>query len=470
MTLACCLEPATEIRRRLWAREFSALELVEAHLEVISRANPDVNAVVTLVAEQALESARLADRVLDRGEPHGPLLGLPVAHKDFTETAGIRTTFGSPIFAGHVPDRDALIVERLKRAGAITMGKTNIPEWAAGSNCVNPVFGATRNPYDLRMTPGGSSGGAAAALACGMVALADGSDLGGSLRNPASFCNVVGLRPSPGRVPTWPAELGWDPLATHGPMARTVADVALMLSTIAGPDDRCPIALDEPGETFAGQLDSSVAGLRIAWSRNLGGLPIEPAVTEVIEAHRDVFSDLGCEVVDAEPDFTGAEEAFTVWRAWMFAALLGRHLDAHRDQLGAHIIWNIEVGLALTGQDLASAEQARTRLYHRIRRFMDGYDFLLAPVAQVCPFPVAEAYPRSVAGVEMKTYLDWIKVCYYVSAVGLPCISVPSGFTEHGLPVGLQIIGRRHDDLGVLRLAHAFERETEYWRRHPGVR
>jgi amidase len=251
-------------------------------------------------------------------------------------------------------------------------------------------------------------------------------------------------------------------------MARTVTDVALMLSAIAGPDDRCPIALGEPGETFAGAVNGgSVAGLRIAWSRNLGGLPIESAVTDVLDAHRGVFDGLGCRVIDAEPDFTGAEEAFTTWRAWMFEALLGPHLDAHREQLGPNVILNIEEGRALTGHDLSCAERARTRLYHRIRGFMNDYDFLAAPVTQVCPFPVTEDYPRRVAGVEMHTYLDWIKSCYYVSVTGLPSISVPCGFTAQGLPVGLQIVGRHHDELGVLRLAHAFERETEYWRRHP---
>jgi amidase len=464
-----CLEPATEIRRVLWGREVSARELLEAHLRVIERTNGVVNAIVTLTAERALERADEVDRELHRGLPHGPLHGLPIAHKDLAQTAGIRTTFGSPLFADHVPDADALVIERLRRAGAITVGKTNVPEWGAGSTCVNPVFGPTRNPYNVSLTPGGSSGGAAAALACGMVALADGSDMGGSLRNPASFCNVVGFRPSPGRVPNWPAEMAWDTLAVHGPMGRTVSDVALMLSAIAGPDDRSPISLSDPGETFGIPLDPAVNGTRIAWSRRLGELPVEPAVTAVLDGHQHVFRDLGCTVIETEPDFTGAQQAFETLRAWMFAARFGPLLDEHRSQLGDNVVWNTEQGLALTGSDLAQAEFARTRLFERIRVFMSDYDFLVAPVVQTTPFPVSCDHPTSVAGVPMHTYIDWMKSCYYISVVGLPCISVPSGFTPDGLPVGMQIIGRQHDDLGVLRLAHAFEHETEYWRHHPAV-
>jgi len=464
---ALCLSPATEIRRRLWDREFSATELVEAHLRVIERVNPQVNAIVTLVAERALQDARRADRALGGPGPHPALVGLPVAHKDFTATAGIRTTFGSPIFADHVPDRDALVIERLRGAGAVTLGKTNLPEWAAGSNCVNPVFGATGNPYALRLTSGGSSGGAAAALASGMVALADGTDMGGSLRNPASFCNVVGLRPSPGRVPVWPSPLAWHPLTVHGPMGRTVADVALMLSAIAGPDARSPISLSEPGTAFGGTLERDFTGARIAWSRDLGGLPVEPAVTGVLDAHREVFAHLGCAVEDSEPDLTGADEAFMVLRAWIFELLLGQHLDERRELLGASIVWNIEEGRRLSGHDVAAAERTRAEVYHRIREYMVDYEFIVAPVTQVLPFRSELDYPTEIAGTEMHTYVDWMKSCYLISAIGLPAISVPCGFTEGGLPVGVQIIGRHQDDLGVLQLAHAFERETEYWRRHP---
>ncbi len=463
------LKPATEIRRALWAREVSVREMTEAHLQVIEQVNPTVNAIVTLVTEQALEEARAADRALDRGEPRGPLHGLLVAHKDLTETAGVRTTFGSPIFADFVPDRDSLVVERLKQAGAITVGKTNVPEWGAGSNCVNPVFGATRNPYDPVRTSGGSSGGAAAALACGMVALADGSDMGGSLRIPASFCNVIGLRPSPGRVPSWPTRLAWSPLAVNGPMGRTVADVALMLSALAGPDDRHPISIAESGERFAAPLERDLRGVRIAWSRSLGGLPVAPEVTRVLEPQRDAIAGLGCEVVDVEPDLDGADRTFFTWRAWSFEAELGVLLDTHPELVGENVRWNIEQGRALTGPDLARAEQAHGALYHRMREFMGEYEFLLAPVAQVPPFPFTTDHPQRVAGAPMTNYIDWMKSCWFISAVGLPAISVPAGFTEEDLPVGLQIVGRHRDELGVLQLAHAFEAVTQQWRRHPPV-
>ncbi|MGH2876036.1 MAG: amidase [Solirubrobacteraceae bacterium] len=466
---ALCREPAVEIRRRLLAREVSAVEVVQAHLEVVERCNPEINAIVTLLPEQALQSAAAADRALARGEPLGPLHGLIVAHKDSTETAGIRTTYGSPVFADHVPDRDALIVERMRAAGAITIGKTNIPEWATGSNCVNPVFGATRNPFDPRLTPGGSSGGAAAALACGMVALADGSDMGGSLRIPASFCNVVGLRPSPGRVPSWPSTLPWSTLAVHGPMGRTVADVALMLSAVAGRDDRSPISLGDPPHRFGEPLDGDLHGVRVAWSRTLGGVAVEPAVTAVLESRRDVLSGIGCEVIDVEPNFSGAELAFTTWRAWGFDTQLGELLDRSPELVGANVTWNIELGRTLSARDLARAEVARGELYERMRSFMAEHEFLLAPVVQVPPFPVELDHPVEVAGERMETYIDWMRSCWLISATGLPAISVPCGFTDEGLPVGLQIVGRHRDDLGVLQLAHAFEAATQQWRRAPAI-
>ncbi len=464
---ALCLEPAVEIRRRLWEREVSVSEITRAHLETIERLNPSVNAIVTLRADEALAAAARADAELARGRPVGPLHGLVVAHKDATETAGVRTTFGSPAFSDHVPDRSAVIVERMQRAGAISVGKTNVPEWAAGSNCVNPVFGATRNPYDLTRTPGGSSGGAAAALACGMISLADGSDMGGSLRNPASFCNVVGLRPAPGRVPAWPAQLPWDQFSVYGPMGRTVADVALMLSAIAGPDDRSPISLTDPGERFASPPQRDWHGVRVAWSRTLGGLPIEPEVTDTLAPARDALVGLGLDIVDAEPDFTGAREAFTTWRAWSFEAQLGELVRGSPELVGAKVTWNVEQGRALTGRDLARAERAHAAVYHRTREFMEGFELLLAPVAQVVPFPYELDYPRSVAGVEMETYLDWMQSCWRVSTAGLPAISVPGGFTAAGLPVGLQMVGRPRDELSVLSLALAFERETGHWRRRP---
>lgn len=466
-----CFLPATELARLIRERALSAVEVMAAHLGQIERANPAVNAIVTLLPERALAGARAADERLAKDGPDGvgPLHGLPVAHKDLVPTAGIRTTFGSPLYADHVPTQDALIVERLRGAGAITIGKTNTPEFGAGSQTFNPVFGATRNPYDLSKTSGGSSGGAAAALACGMIPIADGSDLGGSLRNPGGFCNVVGFRPSPGRVPSWPSEAPWFPFSVLGPMARSVADAALALSAMAGPDPRAPLARAEPGERFRQPLGRDFRGVRIAWSRDLGGLPIDSRVTTALEEKRPVFAELGCELVEAEPDTSGADEAFAAWRAWIFELGHGAEMDAHRDKLKATVVWNIEQGRRLSGPALAAAERGRAAMAERVRLFMAEHKFLLLPVSQVPPFPVEEEFPTEIAGERMDTYIDWMKSCSRITMTGLPAISVPCGFTPEGLPVGLQIVGRAGDDFGVLRLAHAFEEATEVWRRRPPV-
>jgi amidase len=464
-----CFLPAIELARRIRARELSAVELLEAHLDQIGRVNPRVNAIITLVADQAIAQARAADAALARGDAVGPLQGLPIAHKDLFQTKGIRTTSGSPIYANHVPDHSALIVERIQRAGAITIGKTNVPEFGAGSQTFNPVFGATLNPYDTSKTCGGSSGGAAVALACGMIPIADGSDMGGSLRNPAGYCNVVGLRPAPGRVPSWPTQNGWGTLSVDGPMARTVADVALMLSAIAGPDSRSPIAIAEPGDRFAQRLDRDFRGTRIAWSRDLGGLPIDPRVTAAIDAQRHTFESLGCAVDDAEPDLTNADEIFKVLRAWSFELSHGELLRTQRDQLKDTVVWNIEAGMQLSGPDIARAERQRTALYQHMRKFMETYEFLICPVSQAPPFDVTQPYLTAINGAPMETYIDWMRSCYYISITGHPAISAPCGFTPEGLPVGVQIVGRHQDELGVLQLAYAFEQATELWKRRPPI-
>ena len=448
-------------------RELSATEVMQAHLDQIERHNPAVNAIVTFLPEQALEGARALDALIAKGEQGGPLCGLPVAHKDLAPTKGIRTTFGSPVFADFVPQQDAIIVERLRKGGALTVGKTNTPEFGAGSQTFNSVFGATRNPYDLERTCGGSSGGAAAALASGMIPIADGSDLGGSLRNPASFCNVVGLRPSAGRVPSWPTLAGWFPLAVVGPMARTVSDVALMMSAIAGPDPRSPISIEQPGSLFSQPLERDCKGLRIAWSSSLGGLPVEPEVLRVLESHRNVFEQLGCVVEEADPDLRDADEIFQVMRAWNFELSYGELLKTAREQMKDTVVWNIEEGMRLSGPQLGAAERKRTLLFHRMREFMDNYDFLVAPVVQVLPFDVNVPYVTEINGEQMTTYVDWMKSCYWISVTGQPALSVPCGFAANGLPVGIQMIGRYRDDFGVLQIGHAFEQATGYWKQRP---
>ena len=464
-----CFLSAAELARRIRARELSATEVMHAHLAQIERVNPLVNAIITLLPEQALESARAADAALARGEAAGPLFGLPIAHKDLANTRGLRTTQGSPIFRDFVPDRSDLIIERIQAAGAISIGKTNVPEFGAGSQTFNPLFGATRNPYDESKTCGGSSGGAAVALACGMIPIADGSDMGGSLRNPAGYCNIVGLRPAPGRVPNYPAGMAWNTLGVVGPMARTVADVALLLSAIAGPDLRAPLSIAEPGSRFAQPLERDLRGVRVAWGRDFGGLPVDPRVTAALDSQRHVLTDLGCIVEDAEPDWKDADEIFQILRAWGFESGLGALLDEHRAQMKDTVVWNIEQGRKLSGAQVAWAERERTALYERVSSFMGRYEFLALPVSQVPPFDVETPYPTAINGVPMATYVDWMRSCSYISLTGLPAISVPCGFTPEGLPVGLQLVARHQDEFGLLQIAHAFEQATSFGQQRPAI-
>src|SRR5215207_10095686 len=381
-----CFLSATELVRLVSAKELSVREVMEAHLAQIERVNPEVNAVVTLTAEQAMDRAHAADNALARGEEVGLLCGLPVAHKDLFSTGGVRTTFGSLVYQYFVPDHDALIVERLREAGAISVGKTNTPEFGAGSQTFNEVFGETLNPYDPTRTCGGSSGGAAVALACGMVPIADGSDFG---------------------------------------------------------------------------------GVRIAWSRDLGGLPVDPRVTAVLENQRCIFESLGGAVEDAQPDFADADEIFKTLRAWRYELAYIELLEDRRDALKDAVIWNIEEGARLSGPQIGRAERKRTELFHRMRSFMESYEFLVSPVSQVPPFDVKQRYVTEIDGERMETYIDWMKSCYYVTVAGLPAASVPCGFTPEGLPVGAQIVGRYRDDFGVLQLAHAFEEATRHGERRP---
>lgn len=467
--LELCFSSATDLARRIRERDLSASEVMEAHLEQIEEFNPSVNAIVTTHPERSMELAKLADEGLSRGDVVGPLHGLPVAHKDLFQTKGVRTTFGSQIFRDNIPDVDDLIVARAHAAGAISVGKTNTPEFGAGSQTFNPVFGATKNPYDPTKTCGGSSGGSAAALACGLTPLADGSDMGGSLRNPASFCNVVGLRPSVGRVPTWPTEAAFNQLSVPGPMARSVEDLTLFLSVLAGPDARAPLSIAGPGERFSSPLDRGFSGVRVAFSPDLGEFPVDASVAEVFAARRPDFESLGCVVEDYAPDFTGADEVFKTLRAWHFELTHGELLDPRRDQLKDTVVWNIEEGRKLTGPQLGRAEKLRSALHERVTKFMERHEFLVLPTVQVSPFPVDQPYIEEINGARMETYIDWMKSCYYVTATGLPAASVPGGFTAEGLPVGVQIVGRWHDELGVLQLAHAFEQATKYGMKKPGI-
>jgi amidase len=448
-------------------RKVSASEVVHAFIARIEEVNPKVNAIVTFLPEQALKRAKALDR---KGATMGPLAGLPIAHKDIVPTKGIRTTFGAPIFRNHVPAEDHVIVERLRVAGAILIGKTNTPEFATGAQTFNPIFGATRNPYDLSKTSGGSSGGAAAAVASGMLPFADGSDLGSSLRNPASFCNVVGFRPTPGRVPNWPFPNAWDTLWSLGPIARTVEDTALLLSAMAGPDPRSPTTHAEPGSVFARPLARDFRKVRVAWSPDLdGAFPVDARVTRALAPVRSVLASLGCIVEEAAPDLSDADEAFQVQRALGFVEAYGELLKTNRAQMKDTVVWNIEQGLALDAARIAKANVLRSSVFHTMRTFLERHEFLVLPTVQVPPFPVDQPYVTEINGVKLGNYMEWMKSNYLITATTHPAISVPAGFTDDGLPVGLQIVGRYRDDFGVLQLAHAFEGATGVWKRRPAL-
>lgn len=464
--------PATELAVMLREKRVSAREVVAAHLERIDAVNPAVNAIVTHTPELALRQATEADEAAARGEFLGPLHGIPVAHKDNHLTKGIRTTFGSTARADFVPDADDLVIARMKAAGVITLGKTNIPEFAAGGHTFNEVFGITRNPYDLSVTAGGSSGGAAAALAAGMHPLADGNDMGGSLRLPAGYCNVVGLRSSAGRVPVHPAGDAFAGLSVQGPMARSVRDLALLLSVMAGPDRRSPISLEEPGSTFAQVPEGGMAGRRIAFSVDLGGaVTVDPEVASIVRAAAAACERAGAIVTEASPDFTGADECFRTLRAWQFEATLGEFLDGYRDRVRPSLYANMAAGRELTGPQVGRAAVLRTTLFHRMREFLDpdgsGFDALLLPIAPLPAFDAEIQYPETVAGEVQPDYLGWMRPVCHVTVTGHPAIALPAGFCAAGTPVGVQLVGRHRAERELLGLAAGFEAVTGYAMRRP---
>jgi amidase len=456
-----------ELLKLYRARRLSPLEAMQGLLAQIDAVNPQVNAMVTVARDSALWEARRATAAMKKSATLPPLFGVPVGIKDVTPTRGIRTTYGSKLFENHVPDEDALVVQRLRAAGAIVIGKTNTPEFAFGPNTVNAVFGATRNPWNLTRTAGGSSGGSAAALAAGMCPLAQGSDLGGSLRGPAAFCGVVGFRTTPGLIPRYPSILAWDTYSVEGPMARTVADTALMLSVMAGADDRSPISYDiDPRELLGATKGPSVKGWRIAWTADLGGLvPVDAEVRTIFERAVGVFRSAGARMETACPDMKDIPEIVRLTRAPMMVARHADKLPEHRAVLQEGLVENTEAGLALSSRDIANGELLRTRQWQRVREFLAARDLWITPTAAVAAFPVEHPHVMEINGKPVGKAMQRSYLTYAFSVLGLPAISIPCGFTRAGLPVGLQIVGKRRGEVAVLRAAAAFE-TAQPWVQH----
>ncbi|MDP4568550.1 amidase [Pseudomonas sp. LPH60] len=465
---------AHELAERIRLRQVSCREVMQTYLAHIERYNPLVNALVSLQpADSLLAQAEQRDAELARGQYRGWMHGLPHAIKDLSLTQGIRTTLGSPLYRDFIPERDGIMVERIKAAGAIIIGKSNTPEFGLGSQTYNPLFGATGCAYDPSKTAGGSSGGAAAALALHLVPVADGSDMMGSLRNPAAFNNIFGFRPSQGRVPfDDSSDLFIDQLGYEGPMARSVRDAALLLSVQAGGDARAPLSIAESGQGFAAPLERDFKGTRLGWLGDFNGyLPMEKGLLPLCEQALDDFRSLGCSVEPASPDFA-PERLWNSWRTlrhWMVAGSLGStYADPQkRTRLKAEAIWEVENGLKLSASQVFDASVIRSDWYRAISKLFERFDYLLLPSAQVFPFDKNTPWPCSIEGAAMDTYHRWMEVVIPGTLSGCPVASVQAGFNADGLPMGLQIIGKHQADFAVLQLAHAYEQASRWFQRCP---
>jgi len=466
-----------ELAARIAAGEVSAREALADHLARMDSVNPALNAIVTRDDERAFDRADRADARRTAGESFGALHGVPMTHKDSTDVSGLRTTRGSALLLDNVPDRDALIIARLRAAGVVTSGKSNVPEFTAGSHTFNRVFGTTVNPFDTTRSAGGSSGGAAAAIAAGIQASGDGSDMGGSLRTPGSFTNIVGMRPTNGRIPHALPANPWEWLAQPGFMARTVGDVALMMSAACGPAAGAPLSMPQPGSVFDRTefthpdrhgAGAGLAGLRIGFSSDLHGLfPIDSEVDAIVRSTAEVFASVGARLDDGIPDLHDADEVFRVTRAYDFAADYRTLVREHRDEVKDAVVWNTEMGLALTVDELVSADEARSRLAATIASYFATHDLLVLTTAQVAPFDARIEYPRAIGDTPMDDYLEWMRAATIISATGCPAVSVPAGFTAGGLPVGVQLVAAPGRDVELLLAAQAFEELTGHHRRHP---
>jgi amidase len=462
---------AHDLAAAIRTRELSVAEVLEHHLDRIGAVDEQLNAIVTLADPDDLRAAAAAaDRAVAAGEPLGPLHGLPVAVKDLMDARGLPTSQGSRAYRDAPPAQDDhLMVARMRAAGAIIVGKTNTPEFGLGTLTFNDVFGPTRNPYDLSRHAGGSSGGAAAAVAAGLLPVADGSDSGGSLRYPASFCNVVGLRPSAGRVPSSRVGDGWSPHGVLGPMARTCADAGLLLAAIAGPHPAAPIALQDDPAAFAFVEPADLRGARVAWSDTVGGLPIDPQVTEALRGAREILEALGCVVEDVEPDLEGADECWEVIELLGFLMYHARDVDEHPGELRDDLVRNVREARTLTPERIVAAQAKRSELFRSTARMLERYDLLALPATPVTAPPVEVPWVAEIAGVRMERYFHWQRAACRVTVMSHPALALPAAFAADGLPVGLQLVGRHRDDLGLLRAGAAIEAATGLAGRHPSL-
>jgi amidase len=446
-------KPAHELAALIRGRKISPVELLDAQLDAIKRFNPKLNAIVTLVADKAREDARAAEQVVMRGDKIGALHGLPIGIKDITATAGVRTTYGSPLYADNVPAEDAEVVRRLKEAGAIVLAKTNTPEFAAGANTVNPVFGATRNPWNPALSPAGSSGGSACAVATGMLPIAQGTDFGCSIRIPAAFCGIVGIRPTPGLTPNYPMPLAWDPGQVHGPLARTIEDAAMMLDAMTGFSRISPISVAPPWasarEIAAKTRDAK--GLRIAFAPDIAGIGVDTEVEAICRKAATTLRSQGATVDEIAFDLSEGRDPYKVWRGvWMVGQQL--HNLPRLDEFGSNLQGNVKSGLALTTTDIAKAERVRFALFQKMRELFERYDLLLTPAAPVKPYPIEMNFPKEINGKKFDDYIDWIAPCFLITLLSLPAGSVPAGLTRDGLPVGLQVVGPRFEEPKIFGL------------------
>jgi amidase len=458
-------QSARELARLVRSRAVSPVEVLDAHLDAIKALNPKLNAIVTLAEEPAQRHARRAEQAVMKGEPLGALHGLPIGIKDITQTAGIRTTFASPLLKDNVPGEDEEVVRRLKAAGAIVLAKTNTPEFACGANTNNALFGPARNPWNPALSPAGSSGGSAVAVAAGMMPLAQGTDYGASIRIPAAFCGIVGMRPTPGLIPSYPKPLAWDPGEVHGPLARDAEDAALMLDAMIGFSRISPISVAPPWQSALAELErgEDIKGLRIAYVSDIAGIGVETEIDAICRNAALALDKLGAHVEQIAFDASAGRAPYQTWRGfWM----VGRQYErlAQIDAFGPTLKGNVEAGLKLTATDYAAAEQTRMAMFDRFRKLFERYDILLTPAAPVKPYPVEMNFPDTINGKSFENYIDWIAPAYLITLVSLPAATAPAGLSRDGLPIGMQIVAPRFEEPLILRVARVIHQESKVGR------